>query len=49
MDDITLLVIYKSLRLPLLVIALLVIFFHTYRKKNRESMETPKYRMLEED
>ena len=49
MDEVTLLIIYKSLRLPLLVIALLYVVVHVYRKRNREMMETPKYRMLEED
>lgn len=44
-----LLIIYKGLRLPLLVIAIGYIIFYVYSKKRRDRMEEPKYRMLEED
>jgi hypothetical protein len=49
LGSLTLLVIYKALRLPVLVIALGFIIFFLYKKNNREAVETPKYRMLEED
>lgn len=45
----TLLLVYKALRLPVLVIALAFIIYYLYNKKNRNRMEEPKYRMLEED
>lgn len=48
-DDTTLLLIYKALRLPVLVIAMGFIVYYLYNKKNRNRMEEPKYRMLEED
>ncbi|PJZ70460.1 CcoQ/FixQ family Cbb3-type cytochrome c oxidase assembly chaperone [Leptospira perolatii] len=41
--------IYKSLRLPLLVLAITIITFYVYSRKRKERMENPKYRMLEED
>lgn len=44
-----LLIIYKGLRLPLLVIAIGYIIFYVYNKKRRDRIEEPKYRMLEED
>lgn len=50
MGEIELLVIYKSLRLPVLVAALLFITWYTYGSKTRrERIEQAKYRMLEED
>jgi len=48
-EEITLLVIYKALRLPVLVIAMGFIIYYVYNKKNREIIESPKYKMLEED
>lgn len=48
-ESTTLLLIYKALRLPILVIALAFIVYYLYNKKNRERVEQPKYRMLEED
>lgn len=45
----TALVVYKALRLPVLVIAITFITFYLYSKKRRELVETPKYRMLDED
>ncbi|HMV44047.1 MAG TPA: cbb3-type cytochrome c oxidase subunit 3 [Leptospiraceae bacterium] len=45
----TALVVYKALRLPVLVIAIMFITFYLYSKKRRELVETPKYRMLDED
>lgn len=45
----TLLLVYKALRLPVLVIALAFIIYYLYNKKNRNRVEEPKYRMLEED
>jgi hypothetical protein len=50
MGEIELLVIYKSLRLPILVAALLFITWYTYgNKARREKIEQAKFRMLEED
>ncbi|MDX1958506.1 MAG: cbb3-type cytochrome c oxidase subunit 3 [Leptospiraceae bacterium] len=49
MSEIELLMIYKGLRLPVLILALSYITYYLYSKKNREKMEIPKYRMLEED
>lgn len=49
MDEVTLLVIYKALRLPVLVIALGYIFYYVYNKKRKEQLEAPKYKILEED
>jgi hypothetical protein len=48
-EDMTLLMIYKSLRLPILMIAISYITFYLYSKKRRELVELPKYRMLDED
>ena len=49
MGENELLIIYKALRLPLLVIALGMITWYTSGRKRRDMMEQPKYRMLEED
>ncbi|MCP5500076.1 MAG: cbb3-type cytochrome c oxidase subunit 3 [Leptospiraceae bacterium] len=49
MEHFDLLLIYKSLRLPILVIAIGYIIFYVYSKKRRTQIEEPKYRMLEED
>lgn len=40
---------YKFLRLALLALVLSGIAFHLYRPKNRERLEEPARRMLEED
>lgn len=48
-ESTTLLIVYKALRLPVLVIALGFIIYYLYNKKNRNRVEEPKYRMLEED
>ncbi len=45
----TLLIIYKGLRLPVLVLAIGYITYHVYKKRKKEEVERPKYRMLEED
>ncbi|MCE9502073.1 MAG: cbb3-type cytochrome c oxidase subunit 3 [Leptospira sp.] len=45
----TLLVIYKSLRLPVLIAAIIYIVIYVYNSKRKEQLERPKYRMLEED
>ncbi len=47
--DMDILIIYKALRLPVLVIAMLYITMYVYNKRRKESIESPKYRMLEED
>jgi cbb3-type cytochrome oxidase subunit 3 len=47
--EMDLLVIYKFVRLPFLVLALSYIIFYVYNGKRRDRMEEPKYRMLEED
>ncbi|MCZ8343373.1 MAG: cbb3-type cytochrome c oxidase subunit 3 [Leptospira sp.] len=44
-----LLIVYKSLRLPFLVAAIFYITYYVYKKRSKEEMEKPKYRMLEED
>lgn len=44
-----LLIIYKALRLPVLVFALGVITFILYKKKNRKEFEVAKIRMMEEE
>lgn len=49
MDNDTLLLVYKSLRLPILVLAITFIIMYVYSRKKRDKMEEPKYRMLEED
>lgn len=49
MDELDLLIIYKSLRLPILIIAVVYVFFYVYNKKRKDKLEEPKYRMLEED
>lgn len=49
MNEEMLLLIYKSLRLPVLVIALSFITWYVYSKKRKEEMEAPKYNMLKED
>ncbi|EPG75663.1 hypothetical protein LEP1GSC058_0571 [Leptospira fainei serovar Hurstbridge str. BUT 6] len=47
--DLDTLQIYKALRLPVLVIAIAIIFAYVYGRKRKDRMEKPKYRMLEED
>lgn len=49
MDSLQILIIYKALRLPVLVFAIGFIIFYLYSKKRRDKVEEPKYRMLEED
>jgi hypothetical protein len=50
MGENELLIAYKALRLPLLVLALGFITWYVYGgRKRRAQMEEPKYRMLEED
>ncbi|MBP9889900.1 MAG: cbb3-type cytochrome c oxidase subunit 3 [Leptospiraceae bacterium] len=51
MDDqvMSALMIYKSLRLPVMILAICYITFYLYSKKRKEAVETPKYRMLDED
>lgn len=49
MGEVELLVIYKAIRLALLVIGLGFITWYVYNKKRDKSIEEPKYRMLEED
>ena len=43
------LVIYKGMRLPVLMVAIIFIVFYVYNRKRKEHLENPKYRMLEED
>ena len=47
--EMDILMVYKALRLPVLVIAITFIIFYVYNRKRRDKMEEPKYRMLEED
>ncbi|EIE00491.1 cbb3-type cytochrome c oxidase subunit 3 [Leptospira licerasiae] len=47
--DLDTLQIYKSLRLPILVISIFTIILYVYRSSRKERMEKPKFRMLEED
>ncbi len=49
MDELDLLILYKSLRLPVLIIAVVYVFFYVYNKKRKDRLEAPKYKMLEED
>jgi hypothetical protein len=50
MTEVDLLIIYKSFRLPLLMVAMGFITWYTYgSKKRRERIEEAKFRMLEED
>ena len=49
MNELDLLIIYKSLRLPILIAAVLYVFFYVYNKKRKDKLEAPKYTMLEED
>lgn len=50
MSEVEILVIYKSLRLPVLVLALGFITWYTYgNQRRRETIEQAKFRMLEED
>jgi hypothetical protein len=49
MSDEDLLIIYKGLRLPLLVIAIGYITYYVYKKRTKEEIERPAKRMLEED
>lgn len=44
-----LLVIYKAIRLPILVIALTYIIFYVYNTRRKDRLEAPKYKMLDED
>jgi cbb3-type cytochrome oxidase subunit 3 len=41
--------IYKFARLAVLALALAGIAFHLYRRKNKERLEAPARRMLEDD
>ena len=43
------LMVYKSLRLPVMILAIAYITFYLYSKKRRDAVEIPKYRMLDED
>lgn len=43
------LMIYKALRLPVMILAISYITYYLYSKKRREAVEVPKYRMLDED
>ncbi|TGL58385.1 cbb3-type cytochrome c oxidase subunit 3 [Leptospira sarikeiensis] len=47
--DLDTLQIYKSLRLPILFLSILIISLYVYRNSRKERMEKPKFRMLEED
>jgi cbb3-type cytochrome oxidase subunit 3 len=47
--EMDILMVYKALRLPVLVIAITFIIFYVYNRKRKDKMEEPKYRMLEED
>ncbi|EPG67106.1 cbb3-type cytochrome c oxidase subunit 3 [Leptospira wolffii] len=47
--DLDALQIYKSLRLPVMVIAISIIILYVYRRSRKDRMESPKFRMLEED
>ncbi|MDZ4726320.1 MAG: cbb3-type cytochrome c oxidase subunit 3 [Leptospira sp.] len=49
MNDSDILLIYKSLRLPFLVIAIGYITYYVYKKRTKEEIERPAHRMLEED
>lgn len=43
------LVIYNALRLPVMIVGMLFITLYVYNRKKEEHMESPKYRMMEED
>ncbi|TGK37424.1 cbb3-type cytochrome c oxidase subunit 3 [Leptospira gomenensis] len=47
--ELELIQIYKFARLPLLVLAIVLITAYVYNKKRKTQMEEPKFRMLEED
>ena len=50
MTEVDLLIIYKSFRLPLLMVAMGFITWYTYcSKKRRVIIEEAKFRMLDED
>ena len=50
MSEVDILIFYKSLRLPVLMIAMGFITWFTYgSKKRRDAIEQAKFRMLEED
>jgi cbb3-type cytochrome oxidase subunit 3 len=49
MSELDLLILYKSVRLPILILAVGYVFFYVYNKKRKDQLEEPKYRMLEED
>ncbi|AXR61582.1 MULTISPECIES: hypothetical protein [Leptospira] len=47
--ELELIQIYKFLRLPILVTAIILITSYVYNRKRKAQMEEPKFRMLEED
>ncbi|ABJ76049.1 MULTISPECIES: hypothetical protein [Leptospira] len=47
--ELELIQIYKFLRLPILVTAIILITSYVYNHKRKTQMEEPKFRMLEED
>ncbi len=47
--ELELIQIYKFARLPILVIAIILIASYVYNRKRKAQMEEPKFRMLEED
>lgn len=47
--DWELLTLYKAVRLPLLVFVLAYIIFYVYKRGRKDEMESPKFRMLEDD
>lgn len=49
MDELDLLILYKSLRLPVLIAAVAFVFYYVFSKKRKKRLEEPKYKMLEED
>jgi hypothetical protein len=49
MDNDFLLLLYKQSRLFLMMAVMGGIYLYTYSKSRKDSLENPKYRMLEED
>lgn len=49
MDNDIMLLLYKEARLFFLIFVIGGIYTYTYAKRNKDILERPKYRMLEED
>ncbi|GBF51873.1 cytochrome oxidase maturation protein [Leptospira ryugenii] len=49
MTESDILIVYKGLRLPVLVLAIGYIIYYVYKVRTKEEVERPAQRMLEED